>query len=126
MRRKKQVPLDILPPSGIFVRTPDQEAYYVKSGKAYEVSEIHLRSWDASVIPITAMALLPLLPIAGKLGFRDGTLVKDFADGKMYLISDSQRRQITDPRVFEALGGEKRMVSVPSEYIKMHPEGETL
>jgi hypothetical protein len=126
MRRKKQTRLDIMPPSGIFVRTPDQEAYYIKSGRAYTITEIHLRSWDAHVIPITAMALLPLLPIEGKLGFRDGTLVKDFADGKMYLVSDSKRRQITDPSVFEALGGEKRMISVPSEYIRMHLEGETL
>lgn len=125
MRRKRQSLLDIIPPSGIFVRAPDYSVYYIKSGSRYTVTEIHLDSWDARVFPITATALLPI-PIAGKLGFRDGTLVKDFADGKMYLISDSKRRQVTDPSVFEALGGEKRMISVPSEYIRIHLEGETL
>jgi|SRR6478735_4155925 len=123
--RSKQPPLDIVPPSGIFVRTPDLDVFYIKGGKAYGITEIHLRSWDAPVFPITRTALLNI-PVEGKLGFRDGTLVKDFADGKMYLISDSKRRQITNPETFEALGGKKRLRTVPSEYLNIHPEGEHL
>jgi len=123
--RSKQPPLDIVPPSGIFVRTPDLSVFYIKGGKAYAITEIHLRSWNTDVFPITRTALLNV-PIEGKLGFRDGTLVKDFADGKMYLISDSKRRQITNPATFEALGGKRRLVTAPTEYLRIHPEGESL
>ena len=125
MRSRKVIPLDAPPPSGIFVRTPSGHAYYVKDGRALSVSEIHLDSWRPHVIQITEMAFRTLEP-GGKLGFRDGTLVKDFGDGRIYLISDSKRCHVTDPIAYEALGGRKWEITAPSEYLRVHPEGEEI
>lgn len=124
-KNKPTLPLDIVPPSGMFVKAPSGQAWYVKSGGRYSVSEIHLSSWGVNPVPITNTALL-LVPEKGKIGFRDGTLCQDFADGKMYLISDSQKRQIRNPAVFEALGGHKACLSVPTDYLRVHLEGEPI
>jgi hypothetical protein len=122
---KKQAPFDGVPPSGIFIRRKSGEAYYVKASIAHPVSEIHLQSWSAKPVLVTEMAFATLT-IGKKIGFRDGTVVKDFADGIMYLISDSKRRKITSPDALAALGGKKASMLVPSEYILVHEEGEPL
>jgi hypothetical protein len=124
-KKSLPTPLDIVPPSGLFVRTPTGDVYYIKSGGRYSVTEIHLGSWGIDPIAITSTALLSI-PSKGMIGFRDGTLCKDFGDGKMYLISDSKKRQIQSPSVFNALGGTKRCLVVPSEYLKIHVEGDPL
>jgi hypothetical protein len=125
--KKKQIslPLDIVPPSGLFVKSPSGQAWYVKAGGRYSVSEIHLQSWGVNPVAITNTALL-LVPERGRIGFRDGTVCKDFGDGKMYLISDSKKRLIANPAVYEALGGDKVCHSVPSEYLRVHEEGDSI
>jgi hypothetical protein len=125
VRRKKPAPLDIIPPSGIFVQTPKNEKFFIKGGSRYVVSDIHFSSWAAPLISVTNTALLTV-PIAGKIGFRDGTVCKDFGSGKMYLISDSKKRQIRNPDAFDALGGSKACINVSSEYLKIHEEGEPI
>jgi hypothetical protein len=124
-KKKVRPPLDAVPPSGVFLRTPTGRVYMSKGGKRYEIAEVPLASWNANVLPVTEMAIRTLED-GGKLGFRDGTLVKDFSDGRIYLISDSRRRLITNPDLFEQLGGDEAMMVVPSEYIKLHREGEEL
>jgi hypothetical protein len=126
MGLRKRPPLDATPPNGVFVRTPDFKLYYVKAGQALIIAEVPFESWGMDAIPVTRMAMQAIEMTDRRIGFRDGTLVKDFADGIMYLISDSKRRRIENPDVFEALGGKKRLMTVPSEYIRLHVEGEPI
>jgi len=60
----------------------------------------------------------------GTLGFRDGTLIKDISDGKIYLISDSKRRHIIDPAVLNWLDTE--MIRAGQKEVLIHEEGEPL
>jgi len=66
------------------------------------------------------------LESGGRLGFRDGTLVKDFGSGTIYLISNSRKRPITDPAIYESLGGVSDTLTVASEYLTIHKDGEPL
>jgi hypothetical protein len=80
-------------------------------------------SWNLPIIK-TNDHLLSKLISAGTLGFRDGSLVKDVSDGKIYLISDSKRRHIIDPDVFKWL--DIQIIKVGQKEIFVHEEGEPL
>ena len=125
MRRNKRPLLDLVPPSGVFVETPDHQVWYIKGGKKYPIGSVPFQSWHSDAIPVSHLAVKDL-DQGTKLGFRDGTLVKDFGDGILYLISDSKRRRIEDESAYNALGGKKLTTTVPSEYIRMHKEGEPI
>lgn len=123
--KRKRPRLDLVPPSGVFVQTPDFKTYYIKGKRKLPISEIHFTSWNADRIPVSYLAVKDFED-GPRLGFRDGSLVKDFADGIMYLISDTKRRRIEDESSFLALGGKKLLTTVPSEYIRVHKEGEPI
>jgi hypothetical protein len=124
-KKSKNTRLDLIPPSGLFVRTPAMKIFFSKAGGLFEVSEIHFPSWNAEALPVLPLALKDL-PIKGKLGFRDGTLVKDFVGGRIYLISDSKKRLIADPGALAQLGGEQSVITVPSWAIELHMDGEEI
>ncbi len=64
---------------------------------------------------------------AGVLGFRNGTLVKNFADGRYYLISENKRRHIVSPEVFDKYGLDINQTYLVSQAeIDIHDEGEVL
>ena len=110
-------------PSGLIAHT-EKGYFYVKGGKRFRfISERAMLSWNLPVI-VTKDEMLSKLVIAGTLGFRDGTLVKDISNGKIYLISDSKRRHIVDPDVLEWL--KTKMISSGEKEISIHDEGEKL
>ena len=124
-----QIPLITSPtdfPSGIAVKT-ENSTYWIKDGKRFRlISDRAEKSWDF----ITVMALessLVNIKKAGILGFRDGTLIKNIADGKMYLVSQKKRRHITTPDVFDKYGLDRsRLIEVSSKEAEMHELGESL
>ena len=124
-----QIPLITSPtdfPSGIAVKT-ENSTYWIKDGKRFRlISDRAEKSWDF----ITVMALessLVNIKRAGLLGFRDGTLIKNIADGKMYLVSQNKRRHITTPDVFDKYGLDRsRLIEVSSKEAEMHELGESL
>jgi hypothetical protein len=66
-------------------------------------------------------------PITGKLGFRDGTLINNMGDGKIYLISQNKRRQITSPDAFDKYGIDRsKMIWVSQEEAELQIIGEVL
>jgi len=110
-------------PSGLIAHT-EKGYFYIKGSKRYTVvSERAAMSWSLPIIS-TKDQMLSNLPIAGVVGFRDGTLVKDISDGKIYLISDSKRRHVVEPDVLEWL--EQDIVDAGQKEIFVHPEGEKL
>jgi len=110
-------------PSGLIAHT-ESGYFYIKSGKKFKfISDKAMKSWCLPIVETVDQKLNKLI-IAGTLGFRDGTLIKDFSDGKIYLVSDSKRRHITDPDVLEWLNGE--IIEVGQKEIFVHDEGEQL
>jgi hypothetical protein len=98
--------------------------FYIKAGKKFKfISDKAMHSWSLPIIETLDVKLNKLI-VAGTLGFRDGTLIKDFSDGKIYLVSDSKRRHITDPDVLEWLNSE--IIEVGQKEIFVHDEGEQL
>jgi hypothetical protein len=98
--------------------------YYVKGNKRFKfISERAMQSWCLPVLKIDA-AFLNKLTAGGTLGFRDGSLVKDISDGKIYLISDSKRRHVVDPDVLQWINTD--IIDAGQKDILVHQEGDPI
>ena len=113
-------------PSGLAVKT-DKAIYWVKDGKRYKlISDRAADSWCFTTVNATEQAVAGM-KLVGKLGFRDGTLIKNIADGKMYLISQNKKRHIVDPDSFDRYGlNRKYVIEVSEAEANMHDLGENL
>lgn len=113
-------------PSGLAVKT-DKATYWIKDGKRFRlISARAERSWSFPTVLATEQAIAGM-KIVGKLGFRDGTLIKNISDGKMYLISQNKRRHIKSPDVFDQYGLDRsKLVEVSETEAEMHELGEDL
>ena len=113
-------------PSGLAVKT-DKGTYWIKDGKRYKlISDRAAQSWCFTTVNATEAALSGI-KLVGKLGFRDGTLIKNIADGKMYLVSQNKLRHIVDPDIFNRYGLDRsNLIEVSDVEIKAHDIGEAL
>lgn len=113
-------------PSGIAVKT-DKATYWIKDGKRYRIiSERAENSWSFTTVFATEESLAGI-KLAGKLGFRDGTLIKNIANGKIYLISQNKKRHIVDPDVFTKYGLDRsKLIEVSDQEANMHELGDDL
>jgi len=113
-------------PSGLAVQT-DKATYWIKDGKRYKlVSDRAAKSWSFTTVKATEAALSGI-SLIGKLGFRDGTLIKNISDGKMYLVSQNKLRHIEDPDSFDRYGLDRsKVVEVSEKEILAHDLGEKI
>lgn len=113
-------------PSGLAVKT-DKGVYWIKDGKRFKlISNRAARSWLFTTINATEESVSNM-KVAGKLGFRDGTLIKNISDGKMYLVSQNKKRHIVDPDIFKKYGLDKSsIIEVSKAEAEMHEQGEDL
>ena len=113
-------------PSGIAVKT-DKDTYWIKDGKRYKlISDRAAHSWCFTTVLATEGALSGI-KLVGKLGFRDGTLIKNVSDGKMYLVSQNKLRHIVDPDLFNRYGLDRsKMIEVSEKEILSHDLGESI
>ncbi len=113
-------------PSGIAVKT-DKATYWIKDGKRYKlISDRAADSWSFTTVYASESAVSGS-KVVGKLGFRDGTLIKNIADGKMYLISQNKKRHIVDPDSFDIYGLDRKyIIEVSEAEANMHDLGENL
>lgn len=113
-------------PSGIAVKT-DKATYWIKDGKRYKlISDRAAQSWLFTTVNATEAAISGI-KLVGKLGFRDGTLIKNIADGKIYLISQNKKRHVVDPDIFNRFGLDRsKVVEVSQDEANMHDTGENL
>jgi hypothetical protein len=113
-------------PSGIAVKT-NSGTYWIKDGKRYKViSKRAADSWRFTTVEATDESMSHI-KIAGKLGFRDGTLIKNIADGKLYLISQNKRRHIVDPDIYTKYGLDKgSTIEVSDIECNIHELGENI
>lgn len=119
------VPVDY--PTGTCVQT-EKGVFFIKGKFRFRVtSDRILSSWQYPFVIRSTEQACARYKIAGKLGFRQGTLVKDMSNGKMYLISENLRRQIVSPDFFDVmLFPRDRVIEVSPEEIALHKEGENI
>jgi hypothetical protein len=113
-------------PSGIAVKT-DKDTYWIKDGKRYRlISDRAATSWSFTTVNATEAALTGF-KVAGKLGFRDGALIKNIADGRIYLVSQNKLRHIVDPDSFTKYGLDRsKVIEVSEAEVSAHDLGEKL
>lgn len=131
MFRKKIPTLPTNPveyPVGSFVKT--EAGYFYISGKTKRIRILTNRvldSWKPHRVITTTEAAVKNYKAWGKLPFRNGSLIHNIADGKIYLVESGKRRHITSPDVLERLGASRNdVVSVSLEEINLHEMGEVL
>jgi len=115
-------------PIGTFVHSPKGYFYISEHNKRFRfLSKRVLNSWAPHrVVEVTEDALMNYR-IAAKMKFRNGSLIHNIADGKIYLISQGKRRHITNPDVLETIGASVNdVVSVSLNEILLHEQGEPL
>jgi hypothetical protein len=90
------------------------------------ISDRAAQSWCFTTVLATESALSGI-KLVGKLGFRDGALIKNVADGKMYLVSQNKLRHIVDPDSFKRYGLDRsKLIEVSEKEILAHDLGENL
>lgn len=124
--QKSSITLPTNFPSGIAVKT-DKDTYWIKDGKRYKlISNRAADSWSFTTVHATENALSGF-KLAGKLGFRDGTLIKNIADGRIYLVSQNKLRHIVDPDSFTRYGLDRsNVIEVSETEVSAHDLGEKL
>jgi hypothetical protein len=115
-------------PSGSFIKTEKGYYYIVNASKRYRItSERILRSWNPQRVILTTEAACVKYRVAAKLKYRNGSLIYNFANAKLYLISEGKRRQVMSPDVLRRIGAVGESITYASnEEVNLHEEGEPL
>lgn len=129
MFRKKQTKPTgpVVYPGGSCVRT-DSGVFYIRAGKRFRIqSEEILNSWNFHRVIESSETALSKYRIAGKIGFRDGSLIHNIADARIYLVSENKRRHVTNPAVLDRLGAKwSHIVTVSDDDINIQEEGDPI
>lgn len=91
-------------PHGTCVRT-EAGTFLIRDGKRYYLPTPRIvESWRFHRIVPTTEAAVKHYRIVAKIGFRDGSLIYNLGDGKIYLIANNERRHIKSPEALELVG----------------------
>lgn len=113
-------------PYWTFVHSDDGWFLLKEKTRLRIISQRILESWSVNVVEVQESAVKHY-PCTGKLGFRDGTLINNMGDGKMYLVSQNRRRQITSPDAFDKYGLDRsKMIWVAANEAALQQVGEAL
>jgi hypothetical protein len=86
-----------------------------------------LDSWSPHRVVRTTEAAVANYRIASKMKYRNGSLIHNLADGKIYLIEDGKRRHVQSPDALERIGAVRNeIISVSLNEIQLHEIGEPL
>lgn len=115
-------------PAGLFVNTEKGYFYIASPTKRFRVLNRRiLASWSPQRVIETSEAAVANYRIVAKLKYRNGSLIYNFADAKLYLISEGKRRHITNPDVLDRLNLDKRhAIRVSQVEVNLHEEGASL
>jgi hypothetical protein len=119
------VPVDY--PTGTCVQT-EKGVFFIKGKFRFRVTSSRiLESWRYPFVINSTEAACVRYKIGGRLGFRQGTLVKDISNGKIYLISENLKRQIVSPDFFDVLlFPREAVIEASPEELALHKEGENI
>lgn len=114
-------------PNGVCLET-ENGFYLLRNDKRYRIpTQRILDSWGFPLSVETTEAAVAHYRIVAKLGFRDGSLIYNVADGKMYLISQNKKRHIVSPDALELLGiSSADAVKVSDFEVNLQEMGDTI
>lgn len=100
--------------------------FIAKNGNGYEFYSKRARdSWGLPVFPLDRREDSLPRRLVGTVGFRDGSLIQNFKDGKIYLISNATKRLLTAP--LEDYGFSwSDVVAVSDQEASFHSDGEDI
>jgi hypothetical protein len=114
-------------PHGSCIKT--EKGYYYVNGKTIKPIKNTrvLKSWSFPLIINAHSSSLAGFTKSTPLGFRDGTLIRDISDGRMYLVSKRVLRHIVSPDALAMLGkSTKDAVWVAHDEVLIHEKGDDL
>lgn len=128
-KSKTEVSLPTKPvdyPPGVFVESEKGWFMIGKDNKRYRIiTKRCLDSWSPQRVIKTTEAALKNYRVAAKLRFRNGSLLVNVADGKVYLVVEGERRHLTSPEDFQRIGAVYGGgIPVSEEEINLHKLGE--
>lgn len=122
-------------PVGTFLETEKGFFYVAGRMKRYRITSRRvLDSWSPQRVVKTTEAAVRHYRCTAKMKFRNGSLIWNLSDGKIYLIENGKRRWLKNPDWFFHLGLDpsdlkfnmKRITLVSLDELNLHPEGEDL
>lgn len=115
-------------PEGTYIHTEKGHFYISTAQTRFRfITERILESWAPHRVAESTEAALSSYRVAGKMKFRNGSLLYSQASGKMYLVSDKKIRHIRNPDVLDLIGAKRsEAVWVSSAELRLHEEGEPL
>lgn len=106
----------IVYPHGTAVKT-ERGYFLIRSGKRYHLpTDRIVLSWSFPRIVETSEAAVAAYKVVAKLGFRDGSLIHNISDGRIYLVSNNERRTIKSPDALTRIGASRSQPTLVSEY----------
>ena len=134
LRKKKEQPkAEIKPPlvptaypSGVAV-FDGTNTYFIKNNKKYRIiSSRALESWGFKVWYGSPESLSKTV-LGGILAFRDGSVIKDVSNGKIYLVVNGLKQHITTPDFFTKFGIDPGyIIEVSAKEADLHKNGESI
>ncbi len=136
MWKKKQTPqtqTNINPPlvptaypSGVAV-FDGTNTYFIKNNKKYRIiSDRAVQSWGFKVWHGSPESLSKIV-LGGILAFRDGSVIKDVSNGKIYLVVNGMKQHITTPDFFTKFGVDPGyIIEVSAKEADLHKNGEPI
>jgi hypothetical protein len=129
-QKKRTEPIKVTPidfPTGVCVRT-EKGHFYINGKFRHRLgSQRIFNSWRFPRVIKTVESALVNFKVGKRLGFRDGTLVRQISNGNLYFISQRKRRLVTDPDTLTIMGLKPSdAVWVADFEINLHEEGEKL
>jgi hypothetical protein len=117
-------------PVGTFIET-EQGYFYILNNETNKrlrlITSRVLDSWAPHRVATSTEAAVSSYRIAGKMKFRNGSLLYSQASGKMYLVSENKICHVRNPDVLSLIGAERsEAVWVSSAELKLHEEGVPL
>ena len=111
--------------SGTAIKT-EKGVFYIKNNARLIIPNRRvLSSWRFYRVTKVNESEVSHIPVVGKLGFRDGTLLFCIADGKYYMVSNNMTHHITSPDTIREHGLKRRDALVVSKAeISLHRRAE--
>lgn len=132
-KKKPQTKTSIQPPlvptaypSGVAV-FDGVNTYFIKNNKKYRIiSERAVKSWGFKVWYGSPESLSKIV-LGGILAFRDGSVIKDVSNGKIYLVVNGMKQHITTPDFFTKFGVDPEyIIEVSAKEADLHKNGEPI
>lgn len=133
-KKKRQEPVTLIYhtnvdyPNSTFIKDNLGNYYYLTNNKLYKiVSERVLQSWSPPAIALSHSSNLEKYQSGGRLGFRNGSLLRNISSGAYYIVSDNKCRWLVNPDIFDYLGySTYDAIVVSNEEILLHELGDKL